>query len=203
MSRLGIGIVDYGVGNLTSVGRTLYALGYRCKISSRPEDLDAQDLLVLPGVGAFPPAMAALEARGLTGYLRDRAAAGRPLLGICLGMQLLAESSTEYGLTAGLGLIRGRVCALPSLRSHIGWNQIALAGDDPLFSAVGDETFYFNHSFALECAPGLVRATATLRTTFPVIVRQGAVIGIQFHPEKSQLAGRNLLRNVIHGLCHD
>lgn len=200
MSRRGIGIVDYGVGNHTSVWRTLYALGYRCKVTHQPAELDAMDLLVLPGVGAFPAAMQAMHARGLAGYVRRAAAAGRPLLGICLGMQLLADSSTEYGETAGLGLIPGRVDAIGPGIWHIGWNTIEAAPDDPLLGRSAGESFYFNHSYAVTCPPEFALAHATLGRRFPVITRRDRVVGVQFHPEKSQHAGRQLLGDIIGGL---
>jgi len=201
MSRLGIGIVDYGVGNHTSVWRTLYALGYRCKISSRPEELLAQDFLVLPGVGAFPPAMQALLGSGLDKTLRTWVSQGKPLLGICLGMQLLADSSDEFGHTKGLGLIPGAVVELGLSRSHIGWNEVRLTGSDPLLDPIGGEHFYFNHSFVFSGNEAAVRAESTLGRRFPVIIRHGKVIGVQFHPEKSQEAGRRLLRSIVEGFC--
>ncbi|MBI5424877.1 MAG: imidazole glycerol phosphate synthase subunit HisH [Opitutae bacterium] len=200
MSRRGIGIVDYGVGNHTSVWRTLYALGYRCKVTRNPAELDAMDLLVLPGVGAFPAAMQAMHARGLADYVRRAAAAGRPLLGICLGMQLLADSSIEYGETAGLGLIPGRVDAIGPGTSHIGWNTIEAAATDPMLGRSAGESFYFNHTYAVACPPEFAVAHATLGRRFPVITRRGRIVGVQFHPEKSQHAGRQLLGDIIGGL---
>lgn len=202
MSRLGIGIVDYGVGNHTSVWRTLYALGYRCKISSRPAELDQMDLLVLPGVGAFPAAMAAIHARGLADYLHAQAAADRPLLGICLGMQMLADSSTEYGHTQGLGLIPGTVRHIGPGWWHIGWNGIETNAADPLTGRSANQSFYFNHSYAVDCPAEYQLAHATQGRRFPVITRKGRIVGVQFHPEKSQEAGRRLLQDIIGGLCH-
>jgi imidazole glycerol-phosphate synthase subunit HisH len=188
------------VGNHTSVWRNLYALGYRCKVSSRPAELDAMDLLVLPGVGAFPAAMRAMHERGLADYLRAAAAAGRPLLGICLGMQMLADSSTEYGDTPGLGLIPGRVDAIGPGLWHIGWNSIQADPADPLVGRCAAEAFYFNHSYAVDCPADYAIAHATLGRRFPVVTRRGRVVGVQFHPEKSQHAGRQLLTNIIGGL---
>ncbi len=202
MSRRGIGIVDYGVGNHTSVWRTLYTLGYRCKVTSRPEELDAMDLLVLPGVGAFPAAMQAIHARGLATYLRTAAAEDRPLLGICLGMQMLADSSTEYGETPGLGLIPGRVDAIGSGLWHIGWNSIDASAAEPLVGRSASESFYFNHSYAVDCPAEFAVAHATLGRRFPVVTRRGRIVGVQFHPEKSQHAGRQLLTDIIGGLLH-
>lgn len=201
MSRLGIGIVDYGVGNHMSVWRTLYALGYRCKVTHRTEELDQMDLLLLPGVGAFPAAMAAVTSRGLADYLRTQATAGRPLLGICLGMQMLAESSSEFSHTPGLGLIPGKVKPLCNGSWHIGWNIIETDTRDPLVSGSTGASFYFNHSFAVECPQTHQIGHATHGHSFPAIIRRDNILGVQFHPEKSQGAGRLLLRNVIGGLC--
>lgn len=202
MSRPGIGIVDYGVGNHTSVWRTLHALGYRCKITHRREDLDAMDLLVLPGVGAFPAAMAAIHARGLADYLQGYAAQERPLLGICLGMQMLADSSTEYASTAGLGLIPGRVDAIGAGTWHIGWNTVEADPTDPLVRGSAGQSFYFNHSYAVDCAPEYQLCHATHGRRFPVVTRRGRIVGVQFHPEKSQDAGRRLLQDIVGGLLH-
>lgn len=203
MSALTIGVVDYGVGNLASVNRTLHALGYRCRVSREPEVLSATDLLLLPGVGAFPAAMEALHGCDLVEYLQQQARAERPMVGICLGMQLLADASTEYRLTAGLGLIPGQVAALPSARWHIGWNTIEVLDGDPLLQPSDGQALYFNHSYVFEPAREYQVGIARLDRPFTAAVRRGKVVGLQFHPEKSQDAGRQLLQNVIEGLCRD
>jgi imidazole glycerol-phosphate synthase subunit HisF len=133
MRKITVGIVDYGVGNHASVRHTLREIGMRCRTSDDPKVLDVCELLVLPGVGAFRPAIEAVRARGLDSYLLSAAAQNRPLLGICLGMQLLAEGSQENGFTKGLGLISGEVGHLPEGGWHIGWNSIELTRPDPLF----------------------------------------------------------------------
>jgi glutamine amidotransferase len=202
VSALTVGIVDYGVGNLASVYHALHGMGYRCRVSRAFDVLSATDLLLLPGVGAFPAAMQALHECHLVDYLQQQARQERPVVGICLGMQLLADASTEFGLTAGLGLIPGRVSALPNARWHIGWNTIEVLGAEPLLQASDGQSLYFNHSYVFEPARehqiGLVRLGAVPLTA---AVRRGNVVGLQFHPEKSQAAGRQLLRNVIEGLC--
>jgi glutamine amidotransferase len=203
MSTRTIGLVDYGVGNLASVTQTLLALGYRCRVSADPAVLDLTDLLLLPGVGAFPPAMAALQERGLVGYLRNHARRGRPMVGICLGMQLLADGSEEHCFTAGLGLIPGNVRALSSERWHIGWNSVEVLRSDPLLKRSDGHSMYFNHSFVFEPAPEYAVALARLSQPFTVAVRRDNIVGLQFHPEKSQIAGRQLLSDVIEGLCSD
>jgi glutamine amidotransferase len=203
VKRRTIGIVDYGVGNHTSVWRALHALDYRCRVSSDPEVLSGTDLLLLPGVGAFPAAMAALHRHNLSGYLQEQAQQGRPLLGICLGMQLLADASTEHGVTAGLGLIPGQVRALEASRWHIGWNSMEVLHDEPLLKPSDGESVYFNHSYVFQSPPEYQVCVARLDEPFTIGVRRGNLLGLQFHPEKSQLAGRRLLRNVIEGLCRD
>lgn len=194
-----VGIVDYGIGNQASVRHALTDIGFRVHVSADPEVLAKSDVFVLPGVGAFPAAMQALEHRGLAGFVRQRAAEGAPLLGICLGMQLLATRSFEYQLTPGLGLIDGEVVPLAGAKWHIGWNSLR-CWDDPLIAPSNGATFYFNHSFMFRCSPKHQVATASHFGDVPAVVRRGKIVGLQFHPEKSQQAGRVLLRNIITGL---
>ena len=196
-------VVDYGAGNVATVGRALQALGYRSRLVRDPAALERADVVVLPGVGAFASAMAALEQAGLAPALRERAARGRPLVGICLGMQLLAETSCEHRLTAGLGLIPGHVRALDTARWHIGWNRIEVLGADPLLAPSDGQALYFNHAYAFDAPREYVVGVARLQGPFTAAVRRGRVLGLQFHPEKSQLAGRELLRRVFDGLCAD
>lgn len=201
MTRRTIGIIDYGAGNLTSVQRAINALGHRSRITGDRAVLDAADLLILPGVGAFPAAMAGLAATGLDTYVLDQAHAGRPLVGICLGMQLLVDSSSEHRETAGLGLIPGRVSALSQSRWHIGWNNMEVVADDPMFRPSDGQSFYFNHSYELVAPPEYCVGMARIHAPVTAAIRRDNVVGLQFHPEKSQGAGRQLLANVIEGLC--
>ena len=203
MSRRTIGIVDYGMNNLASVWRALHGLGYRCRVSDDIEALSEADLLLLPGVGAFPAAMAALRERGLVDYLQTQGRLGRPLIGICLGMQLMADVSTEHKLTAGLGLIPGRVDAFDHGRWHIGWNSMEVVRDDELIKPSDGQSFYFNHSYVFHAPTEYQIGVARLDDTIATVVRRDNIVGLQFHPEKSQHAGRQLLRNVIEGLCRD
>jgi glutamine amidotransferase len=183
------------------VRQTLHQLGWRCRISAEPAVLDACDLLVLPGVGAFRPAMQALRARGLDRYVIEQAERNRPLLGICLGMQLLAQTSSEDGLETGLGIVPGEVIALGSPRWHIGWNTIEQVQIDPMFHESNGRAFYFNHSYAYR-GPIEYQVCRTLAGGgFASIIRRGAIVGVQFHPEKSQVAGRALLQSIVTGLC--
>ena len=202
MSKITVGIVDYGVGNHSSVRHTLNALEMRCRVSDEPAVLDGCDVLLLPGVGAFRPAVEALRARSLDRYLIEQAQRRRPLLGICLGMQLLAQSSREDGLTGGLGLIPGEVASLAAPAWHIGWNVISAVHEDPLFRNSVGEAFYFNHSYVYRGPPEYQVCRTTASEEFVSAIRRERIVGVQFHPEKSQAAGRVLLRDLIQGLHH-
>lgn len=196
-----IAIVDYGVGNLFSLSSSLKSLGLEAAVTKDAKVLEQADRIILPGVGAFADAMAKLEATGLVPVLR-RETQKKPLLGICLGMQLLFEKSDEYGEHAGLGLIPGRVCPLapdlqdPALKTpHIGWNALHIVKNDPLFRYVREgEYVYYVHSFyAKDCAASTL---ATSAYSIPVTgaVKNGLVYGTQFHPEKSGDTGLRLLK---------
>lgn len=202
MSYITVGIVDYGMGNHASVIHSLRDLGFRVRVSADPEVLDGTDVLVLPGVGAFPAAMQALHQRGLVSYLQQRAREQHPIIGICLGMQLLTSASHEFEYTAGLDLIPGEIVPLTEPKWHIGWNTLECVNSDALLQASDGQAFYFNHSFCYqgptEYQVGLTRHPGL----FGSVIRRGNVIGVQFHPEKSQEAGRRLLKNVVTGLTH-
>jgi glutamine amidotransferase len=195
-----IGIVDYGVGNHASVSYTLRQLGYRVKVGHDAETLNSVDLLLLPGVGAYPAAMEAIHSRGLYTYLREQVRQQRPLLGICLGMQLLATEGLELSRTTGLDFIPGKVVPLHESRWHIGWNSIELTGNNPFLLGSDGDDFYFNHSFHFEAPKEYVAAISRHGQLINSVVRRGSVVGLQFHPEKSQLAGLRLLKNIIEGL---
>jgi glutamine amidotransferase len=147
--------------------------------------------------------MQALERKGLDRFLVDQVARQKPIIGICLGMQLLGKSSSENGRTAGLGLIPGDVVPLGIGSWHIGWNTASLQKPDPLFEVANNQDFYFNHSYAYQALDEFSVCSTTYGSTrFASVVRSGKVAGIQFHPEKSQQAGHNLLRSLIEGLCN-
>lgn len=196
-----IGIVDYGAGNLSSVQRALNGLGYRTRVSGDPDVLEGADLLILPGVGAFPPAMAALASAGLDRYVVERAHAGKPVVGICLGMHMLLDTSEEHGSTAGLGLIPGKVRQIADNRWHIGWNTLEVTARDPLLQPSDGQSFYFNHSYAIDVPREYRRAIARMPDPVTAVIRRGSIAGLQFHPEKSQGAGQAMLRNLVEGLC--
>ena len=200
-----IGIIDYGLGNLTSVAGAVRKLGYEPRITADPAELAAADKLILPGVGAFPDGMANLAERGLIDVLGDLVLKRRkPILGICLGFQLLGQSSEEFGHTAGLGWVDAPVTLLApddaALRvPHVGWNEVRKAGDCILFDGIDDGAlFYFVHKYKMEApASATVAATCDYGGTFTAAVQKGPVFGTQFHPEKSQQAGLALLRNFL------
>lgn len=203
MSNLKVGIVDYGLGNHGSLHNNLNALGFRCTVSDDCTVLDACDLLLLPGVGSFQPAMQAIKNKKLDLFLINEAAKHKPILGICLGMQLLARSSMENGKSVGLGLIPGDVEKLDTGIWHIGWNTAVQNKPDPLFDLAHNQDFYFNHAFVYKCADEFTACTTLVRDQHIVsVIRLRNIVGIQFHPEKSQLAGKELLRSVIEGLCY-
>lgn len=200
-----VAVIDYGLCNLDSIARALEKCGARVLLADGPGPIGEADRLVLPGVGAFPAAMRNLRQRGLADALLARVADGQtPLLGICLGMQLLAEHGCEFGGADGLGLIPGEVIPLRPAKSgervpHMGWNALERRSECALFDAIeADRDFYFVHSFHLTCAdPSDVLATTPYCGGFVSVVRRGNVFGTQFHPEKSQRAGFALLRNFL------
>lgn len=202
MKSYSVGIVDYGIGNHASVVHSLRDIGFRVVVTDKATDLDAVDVLILPGVGAFPPAMASLHDRGLIDYLRKQANSERPLIGICLGMQLLTEASYEYKHTVGLGLIPGDIQPFPNHGNHIGWNTVKFLHMESRSSKSDGEAFYFNHSFFYQ-GPSEYKAAITEHLIpFPSIIKSGNVVGLQFHPEKSQFAGKALLKNLIKDLMN-
>jgi imidazole glycerol-phosphate synthase subunit HisH len=198
-NKITIGIVDYDVGNHASVWRVLHMLGYRCRVSKEPKILADSDMIVLPGVGAFPKAMDSLRQYGLDEFLKESAESGKPFLGVCLGMQLLADASEEQSETIGLGLIPGRVVPIGPGQWHIGWNEIEVESDEAVFRASDKQVMYFNHSFHFQSQPEHCVAVTRLNKKLTAIVRRGNVVGIQFHPEKSQVPGHALLKSVVEG----
>ncbi len=198
-----IAVVDYGAGNLVSIDQALRFAGADVVLARRPADLAGADGLVVPGVGAAAPAMARLERRGLVEPIRAWAEADRPFLGICLGMQLLFESSDEDGATT-LGILAGRTERLvdaPRL-PHIGWNVVRRTREHPLFAGIApDARFYFVHSYAPRPAgPDASRiglATTEHGGTFVPAVARGDLAGVQFHPERSGADGLRLLANFV------
>jgi imidazole glycerol-phosphate synthase subunit HisH len=200
-----IAIIDYNVGNLHNLKNALDFQGLPNRIVREAAELDGADHIVLPGVGAFRPAMERLREAGMETVVRDKVAAGVPFLGVCVGLQLLFEESEEDGLHEGLGLLRGRIVRFKGRDAEgnglkvpqIGWNQVAWQREDALLEGIPDESyFYFVHSYyALPSDPADALGIADYGERFAAIVRHGNVWGVQFHPEKSQNAGLRLLRN--------
>jgi glutamine amidotransferase len=194
-----VAIIDYGVGNLRSVEKAFHAGGVEAVVSPDEAVLRSAEKLVLPGVGAFRACMEALAARGFDRLVRERVEEGTPLLGVCVGMQMLFEESEEFGTTSGLGFLKGRVRRFPEgLRvPQVGWNQVEWKSRHALSEGIGDKTFfYFVHSFFCEAdEAGEIIGETEYGLAYPSVVARGNVCGVQFHPEKSQAAGLRLLKN--------
>lgn len=197
-----LAIIDYGMGNLRNVQKAFEHIGAAAEISSRPTDLARARGLVLPGVGAFGDAMANLHRAGLVEPIRAAAAKGKPLLGICLGLQLLFDESEEMGLYEGLGILTGRVVRFAEGLKvpHIGWNQLEITehgAQSALLAGIADGSYaYFVHSYYVQPADASCVLTETdYGLSFASVVGQGNVFGAQPHPEKSQEVGLRLLRN--------
>lgn len=196
-----VAIIDYGVGNLFSLCSSFRKIGVQAIVTSDPEVIAAADRLILPGVGAFGDAVKKLRQSGLDALIYRLAAEGKPIMGICLGMQMLFEKSFEYGEHEGLGLLKGSVVPMEShipaaLKiPHIGWNSLCFTRNSSLFKYIKDGDFvYFVHSyFASDCDSSLI-ATTEYGTALTAAVEQRNVMGCQFHPEKSGEVGLNILR---------
>lgn len=214
MSKPKVIIIDYGVGNLFSVKRAVEECNADAILSSEPDVIAQADRVILPGVGAFGKGMQALESLGLVEVIKEIAKDGTPLLGICLGMQLLLSESEEHGRNSGLDIIPGRVVSISSLATerltlkvpHIGWNSLVCPEDVSWSSTIlqnstpGD-TVYFLHSFAVRPNDSAIQIADCLYSgnRFAAVVEEGNVCGCQFHPEKSGKTGLNILKNWIGG----
>lgn len=195
-------IIDYGVGNLFSLVSSLKRIGEEAIVSYESRVISEAERIILPGVGAFPDAMTKLRESGLSDIILEEVKKGKPLLGICLGMQLLFERSFEYGENEGLGLIRGEIKALGEVVPknlaipHMGWNGLLFKRENPIFDGLSEgNEVYFVHSFAgFNCEESLL-ATAEYGIEITAAVNSGAVYGLQFHPEKSGEIGQKILKN--------
>lgn len=195
-----IAIVDYGAGNLPSVERALRKLGTETELATRPEQISAAKVIVLPGVGHFSAFVAGLREKGLTGSLRTAYDAGVPILGICLGLQALFASSEEAPGEEGLGFLSGEVRALPkTVKSpHIGWNQLDRSRPSKLLRGIPEDAyFYFAHSYAAPASDEHTVAACDHGFPFAAVIEQRNLMGVQFHPEKSGDAGAALLSNFV------
>ena len=198
-----IAVLDYGAGNLRSVARALVRSGLDPEITSSPAAVRGADAVVLPGVGAFKDAAENLRAKGLSEAVCEFIASGRPYLGLCLGLQVLFEESDEHGCSPGLSLLRGRVERFPARDAsgkrrrvpHIGWNQVRFTGQHPVLEGLPvEEAYYFVHAYrAVPREPGCVLGSTDYGDPFASVVGGERLFAVQFHPEKSQTAGRRLL----------
>jgi len=195
-----IAIADYGIGNLGSVTKAFRRAGAEVLLTGDPDALRRADALVLPGDGAFAATMAEVERRGLVPVLREAVLAGKPLLGICIGMQLLFEESEEHGRHRGLGFLPGRVRRFEGELPvpHMGWNALRARRAHPLVDAVPDGSYvYFVHSYYCDAPEDVVLASSDYGREFAAVVGRGAVLGVQFHPEKSQEVGLRMVESFV------
>ncbi|WP_077706134.1 imidazole glycerol phosphate synthase subunit HisH [Virgibacillus dokdonensis] len=194
-----ISIIDYGAGNTKSLQFALNKIGVDSHITTDKTTIKKSDAIILPGVGAFQDAMHALDTQNLTSFIKQEAATGKPLLGICLGMQLFYESSDEDGETKGFGFLTGKVKKIPNdvKVPHMGWNNLHKYRNSSLCKQITDEAFvYFVHSYAAtDVDTNTLVASAAYGMRIPAIVQQNNIIGMQFHPEKSGATGLQLLAN--------
>ena len=195
-------IVDYDVGNLRSVQKAFEKVGAPARVSRRPEEILAASAVALPGVGAFAECMGNLQKYGLVDVVKTFAASGRPFLGICVGYQILFDSSQEFGDCQGLGVFRGECVRFQKTAGdhhkipHMGWNQVIMSRPDPLFAGVpGGSDFYFVHSYYPKPAEDITLTETEYGERFASSVAKGRVYGVQFHPEKSQKVGLMVLEN--------
>ena len=196
-----IAVIDYGVGNLFSLTSSLKAIGAECVVTSDVETIRSADKIILPGVGAFEDAKRKLSESGLDKIVIEEAKAGKPIMGICLGMQMLFERSFEYGEHEGLGLLRGDVVAMEGRLPrelkipHIGWNSLSVKCEHPIFKYVNDGDYvYFVHSYYAEGCDDSLLATTDYGREITAAVAKGNITGCQFHPEKSGDVGLSILR---------
>jgi imidazole glycerol-phosphate synthase subunit HisH len=194
-----VALVDYGMGNRRSVEKALEHVGATVARTADPDEIRAADAVVVPGVGAFPEAMRRLHTAGLDEVIRERAETGTPVLGICLGMQLLFERSVEHEGAPGLGLLPGEVTALAAPKlPHIGWNEVTIRNGSRLTEGLGERAaFYHVHSFVCRAADEDVVGEGEYGERFASIVERENVAGVQFHPEKSSRDGLHLLANFV------
>ena len=197
---MNVTLIDYGAGNVTSVARALRRLGVTVTCTNHPEDIAAAQCLILPGVGHCSALISSFDAHGLRGPLLEAISRGTPFLGICLGLQVLYESSEEAPGLAGLGLFKGSVVQLPQnvKLPHMGWNQLHALRTSRLLDGILPEAyFYFAHSYAVPAGGSQTAATCEHGCEFTAVLEDGSVFGVQFHPEKSGTPGAKLLENFL------
>ncbi|MDD3324184.1 MAG: imidazole glycerol phosphate synthase subunit HisH [Sulfurospirillaceae bacterium] len=200
-----IGLIDYNMGNLQSVVNAFGRIGVEIKIVKKAEEIGDFEKIILPGVGAFKDAMECLDKGGMSEAVKSFASSGKPLLGICLGMQLLFDNSVEFGKSAGLGLIEGEVVKFDISRfehklkvPHMGWNELFVQKESPLFKGMSEAFYlYFVHSFHATCEEKYIIGKTIYGYEFPSAVQKGNIFGFQPHPEKSHDNGLKILKNFV------
>lgn len=199
-------VIDYDAGNTANVLRALQKIGVQAELSSNRDKILAADGLILPGVGAYPAAMAELQQRGLVSAIKEAVAKGTPLLGICLGMQVLTEIGLEHQETQGLGFIPGVCREIQATKTmpvpHMGWNDLTVKQDSPLTAGLAGKSVYFVHSYFTDVPKEYIDVTADYGIEVPVMIHKDNVYGAQFHPEKSGDVGLGILEKFI-ALCGD
>lgn len=197
-------VIDYDAGNTANVLRALEKIGVRAELSADPEKVLSATGLILPGVGAYPAAMAELEKRGLVSVIKEAVAKGTPLLGICLGMQVLTEKGLEHEETMGLGFIPGVCRAIPASKDrpvpHMGWNSLQLEQETALTAGLSGQDVYFVHSYFTDVPKEYIDVTADYGLQIPAMIHKDKVVGAQFHPEKSGDVGLGILEKFV-ALC--
>ena len=197
-------VIDYDAGNTANVLRALEKIGVRAELSADPEKVLSATGLILPGVGAYPAAMAELEKRGLVSVIKEAVAKGTPLLGICLGMQILTEKGLEHEETMGLGFIPGVCRAIPASKDrpvpHMGWNSLQLEQETALTAGLEGQDVYFVHSYFTDVPEEYIDVTADYGLQIPAMIHKDLVFGAQFHPEKSGDVGLDILEKFV-ALC--
>ena len=197
-------VIDYDAGNTANVLRALEKIGVRAELSADPEKILSATGLILPGVGAYPAAMAELEKRGLVSAIKEAVANGIPLLGICLGMQILTEKGLEHEETMGLGFIPGVCRAIPASKDrpvpHMGWNSLQLEQETALTAGLEGQDVYFVHSYFTDVPKEYIDVTADYGLQIPAMIHKDLVFGAQFHPEKSGDVGLGILEKFV-ALC--
>ena len=197
-------VIDYDAGNTANVLRALEKIGVRAELSADPEKILSATGLILPGVGAYPAAMAELEKRGLVSVIKEAVAKGTPLLGICLGMQILTEKGLEHEETMGLGFIPGVCRAIPASKDrpvpHMGWNSLQLEQETALTAGLEGQNVYFVHSYFTDVPEEYIDVTADYGLQIPAMIHKDLVFGAQFHPEKSGDVGLGILEKFV-ALC--
>ena len=200
MKHIKIGIIDYGFGNISSLYGCLMSLGYSCSVSNKRSILKKSDVLFLPGVGSFDAGMDALNKLNLSDFIFSSANSGKGIIGICLGMQLLFSCSQEGKPIDGLKIFPGKIKKVQTIPTHIGWNSIRVNKSRSIFNEFHDKHFYFNHTFAFFQKSQILNASSIIsskKEEVGAIVKKGNVYGLQFHPEKSQVNGADLLNRMI------